>query len=477
MSNKAPENRLTAPVAEMPGIHIKTFGCQMNEYDSQKMYSMFSATHQLVDSANDAEIVIVNTCSIREKAEKKLYDTLGRLREIKKVRPELIVGVGGCVAQQDGKDIIKECKSVDFVVGTHNLSLIPALVESVKNGRGPQVAVDYREEWEELPEEFDFLPPALSPQEENGYSKLTGTPAVRALVAIQRGCSKNCAFCVVPNTRGKEVSRNPQEILREIQAKVRQGAKEVLLLGQTVNSYGRDLTPRHSFEQLIRDIAKIEGLLRIRFISPHPQEVRAGFIELYGEVPQLCPQIHLPLQSGSDRILKLMNRNYRRARYLDIVQKLRDRLPQISISSDFIVGFPTETEEDFQQTLEMMETVRYGASFSFIYSPRPNTVAGDLYSSEQLIPADIAKERLQRLMEAQDRIAIEINSAKLGAVVEVLVERSAKGISSAVKGRIGENTQVEVHGEVNGSTPKIGELVKARVIHAGSWGLRAELES
>lgn len=439
------------------GVWIKTFGCQMNEYDSEKMFGLLSDDYKRVERPEDAELAIVNTCSIREKAEHKLFSLLGRLQELKEENPKMIIGVGGCVAQQEGIAISKRNRAVDFVVGTHNLSLIPSLVERAKQGGETGVAIDYRDEWEELPAEL------ANTEQQNSY---------RALVAIQRGCNKHCAFCVVPNTRGEQVSRQADEIVREITLKARLGAKEVMLLGQTVNSYGLDLQPRVKFEELIRRVAEIDGIERIRFISPHPQEVKPKFIDLYSSVPELCPHIHLPLQSGSDRVLKLMNRNYRRKRYLEIVQQLKEARPNIAISTDIIVGFPTETEQDFKQSLEIVESVGYSMSFSFTYSKRPGTEALK-HSAEHEVPLEVAKERLRRLQDLQTKITLEQNSKWVGETVEVLIEGSLKKSPEVVKGRIPENTLVELLPENSDSPkPKAGEIVRAEILRASPHALK-----
>lgn len=450
--------------SKQPGVFVKTFGCQMNEYDSEKMLQLLSSEYQAVSSAEEAEVVLVNTCSVRDKAEHKLFSLLGLLAELKANKPSMVIGVGGCVAQQEGAKIAKRNKSVDFVFGTHNLSLIPNLVQKAKQGAEVQIAVDYRDEWEELPDEFDAAPRVEG--ESRGAFGLHNTP-VRALVAIQRGCDKMCSYCVVPNTRGKQVSRSLAEIEKEVRLKVRAGAREVLLLGQTVNSYGIDLSPRVRFEALIRKLAEIEGLERIRFTSPHPAEVRKDFIELYGSIPQLCPHIHLPLQSGSDRILKLMNRNYRRDRYLKIVEAVRSRVPNIAITSDIIVGFPTETEEDFEQTLAIMQEVRYSSSYSFKYSTRPHTTAKSDFSRKEEIANEIAGERLTRLQELQSRHSEEYNAQWLGQDVDVLVEGHNKKLSF-MRGRIPQNTLLEI---VEGPA-KAGETVRARVTHCSPNALR-----
>lgn len=441
-----------------PGLYIKTFGCQMNEYDSEKLFGLLADSHQPVTSPEEATVVLVNTCSVREKGEHKLRSLLGRLRELKAERPETIVGVGGCVAQQEGNKIIQAFPTVDFVFGTHNLSLVPSLVVRAKAGVRRQVAVDYREDWEELPDLFidsDAQAPTQSSQ-------------IQALIAVQRGCNKHCSFCVVPTTRGPEVSRAPAEILREVSRKVRIGAKEVVLLGQTVNSYGRDLTPRYSFEELVKAVSEIAGVRRIRFISPHPQDVRPEFVKLYSELPTLCPHIHLPLQSGSDRILKLMNRNYRVKRYLEIVQLLKSECPGIAISTDIIVGFPTETEEDFQQTLRVMQEVRYISSYSFKYSKRPNTTA--LRHTAE-VESEVADRRLAELQQVQRQITEEINVGTIGKTVQVLVEGPSKRISSLMRGRNLQNVPVKFSGE----EVAVGDEVEVMVTGCGAFGLDGQL--
>lgn len=437
------------------GVYVKTFGCQMNEYDSEKVIGFLSKDYQKVDSPLNAELVFVNTCSVREKGEHKLFSLLGRLRDLKKKNPDLIIGVGGCVAQQEGESIIKRNEAVDFVVGTHNLSLVPSLVKAVKEGRGRQVAVDYREDWENLNENFEL-------EDISADIKNNLLQGARGLVSIQRGCNKKCAFCVVPTTRGPEVSRDPQEILREVKLKARIGAKEIVLLGQTVNSYGKDLEPRYPFEDLIKRIAEVDGIKRIRFTSPHPAEVKPSFIKLYAEVPQLCSHIHLPLQSGSDRILKLMNRNYKSRRYLDIVESLIAEVPNIAITSDIIVGFPTETEEDFQNTLDIMNKVKYHLSYSFKYSRRPNTRAIIDFKLEDEVPEEVASDRLTRLQELQSDLSLEKNQGYVGKVKDVLIENKYTK-SDSWKGRIAENITVEVIGD----NIKQGDMLNV-IIKAGS---------
>jgi tRNA-2-methylthio-N6-dimethylallyladenosine synthase len=433
-------------------LFVKTFGCQMNEWDSIKVAQLLSERYALCESEADADLIFINTCSVREKGEHKLRSYLGTLREFKLKNPGLIIGIGGCVAQQEGRTLARQHREVDFVVGTHNLSLVPSLINSVKQGNSKQVAVDFREEWED----FTSVDQLGSP------NFLVGESPVKALVAIQRGCNKRCSFCVVPTTRGPEVSRVPAEIIREVTASTKRGAVEVLLLGQTVNSYGKDLSPRYPFERLIEDIAKIDGVKRIRFTSPHPAEVKDSFIELYGRVEKLVPHIHLPLQSGNNRILKAMNRNYKRERYLEIVARLRDRVPDLAITTDIIVGFPTETEDEFQDTLSIVNEVRFQSAFSFIYSSRPNTVARDAFGRADDVPSDQVARRMRELIKLQTDISGQLNARLLGSNVQVLIESPRFG-----------RTESGVPVEILTARFAAGDIVSLRVTATSPHGLKA----
>ena len=464
-----------AKATERVGVHIKTFGCQMNEYDSEKIFNLLSDNYKPVQLVDEAEVVIINTCSVREKGEQKLFSFLGRLAKEKKAGRELVVGVCGCVAQQEGKRIIERERSVDFVVGTHNLSLIPELLERARKGADSQVCIDYRDEWEELPSEFDSFTEVHGEEsfQKDSFGSFYSPP--RAMVAIQRGCNKHCSFCVVPTTRGKEVSRDPQEILREVKYKASAGAKEVMLLGQTVNSYGRDLSPRYPFERLVEEIASIPQIKRVRFTSPHPQDVRKGFLDLYANVAELCPHIHLPLQSGSNRILKLMNRNYNVERYIDIVNSVRERSPDIAITSDIIVGFPTETDKDFERTMEIVEQTNYSSVFSFKYSIRPNTVAKTEFGSEDEVREDIKSTRLTTLQARQKEITHQYHSTFVGNKTEVLIEKIVltDGNNRLLRGRNPQNILVEM-GERDANT-KLGDLVDVTVQSASPYSLKGEV--
>ncbi len=433
-------------------LFIKTFGCQMNMYDSDKLEKILEDGYQAVAQASEADLILVNTCSVREKPEQKLYSLLGEYRALKKLNPNLLIGVGGCVAQQEGQKIVKRNKDVDFVFGTHNLSMVPALIELRQNGSKPQVAVDYRDEWEDLP------------------LGLSDKSRVSVFVSISRGCNKNCTYCIVPTTRGKEVSRDANEIIREIKIAVHRGAKEVVLLGQTVNSYGLDLNPRMKFVQLLEKVSEIEGLERIRFTSPHPQEIRPDFYDLVADNPKVCRHIHMPLQSGNDRILRLMNRNYRRQRYLDIINGLKARVPDIAITTDIIVGFPGETEEEFQDTLDLMKTLEFDGSYSYMFSPRPGTKA-------ELMPESLDAagklDRLQRLQAIQAEITERRLQSWIGKQVEVLIDGPSSFDGTKMQGRTSQNMIVNL--ELNYPELEPGHTVNVIVNAASKYTLKGSI--
>lgn len=443
---------LRSTPSEKPGVYIRTFGCQMNEYDSQKLARILEQDYDVVDNPESASLILVNTCSVREKPENKLYSLLGQVKKLKSNRADVMIGVGGCVAQQEGDSIVKRSDAVDFVFGTHNLSLVPSLIERRRETGRPQVAVDYRDEWEELP------------------LGLQGGSRVSSLVSISRGCNKNCSYCIVPTTRGKEVSRAVDEILREARIAVARGAREIVLLGQTVNSYGLDLIPRVKFVDLLERVAAIEGIERIRFTSPHPQEIKKDFISLVCDSPKICRHVHMPLQSGSDRILKLMNRNYRRARYLDIIGEMRARVPDMGITTDIIVGFPTETDEDFRQTLEVMEIVQFQNSYSFMFSKRPGTPAAEMDGE---IAPEVSLQRLQELQALQNDLCQIVLQSWVGKVVEVLIDGPSKADGSILQGRTSQNITVNLAEAYNWLSP--GDIVPVFIDHAARFTLRGSV--
>jgi len=440
-------------------VYIRTYGCQMNEYDTQKLFKILEPNYTPAESAENADLVLINTCSVRDKPEQKLYSLLGEMRDLKKTKPSMMVGVCGCVAQQEGENIVKKSRAVDFVFGTHNLSLVPSLIEMRKGGAPPQVAVDYRDEWEELPLGFAEQDPTRNGQ--RGH--------VTAFVSISRGCNKNCTYCIVPTTRGPEVSRSTDEIIREVKIAVHRGSKEIVLLGQTVNSYGLDLTPRVSFVELLKRVSAIEGVERIRFTSPHPQEVRKDFIELVTSDPKICRHIHMPLQSGSDRILKLMNRNYRRDKYLKIIDALKSRVPDIGITTDIIVGFPGESEQDFQDTLEIMEIVQFDNSYSFAFSPRPGTVAAAM--EDELSHAEKIR-RLQILQAKQEEIMHNRLAGWVGKTAEVLLDSRNLHDNECFQGRISQNFMVNL--TKPDSSLALGQRVQVAIYGQNRFTLQGE---
>lgn len=435
-------------------LYIKTYGCQMNEYDSAKLAALLENSHELTESPEVADLILVNTCSVRDKPEQKLYSLLGRLRELKEARPGLLIGVGGCVAQQEGERIAERSNVVDFVFGTHNLSLVPSLVQLRKHGAPVQVAVDYRDEWEELPPGF-------------------GTPSrVSVFVSVSRGCNKNCTYCIVPTTRGPEVSRSLEEITREIRLAVHRGAREVTLLGQTVNSWGRDLSPRKRFSDLVYAVAEIPKLERIRFTSPHPQEVRDDFIECMRSTPKLCRHVHMPLQSGSDAVLRAMNRNYRMRRYFEIIDALREGVPDVAITTDLIVGFPGESEKDFADTLAAVERVQFDESYSFMFSPRPGTPAADM---EDDVTAEEKLRRLQQLQALQQEISSRRLTSWVGKEVEVLLEAPSAENPALFSGRTSQHWMVNLVEVADGV--QLGDTVSVRVEGTSRYTLRGRVVS
>jgi len=435
------------PGAELKGVYIHTFGCQMNVYDSEKLGVLLENTHQPVSKPEDADLILINTCSIREKAEHKLYSLVGGLRSLKEKNTDLLIGVGGCVAQQEGAEIIKRASLVDFVFGTHNLSLVPALIQNIQKGAGKQVAVDYREDWETLP--------------------LHGpTGRASAFITISRGCNKNCAYCIVPTTRGPEVSRPIAEILQEVRLAATRGVREVTLLGQTVNSYGLDLSPRMKFSQLLEKVAEVDGIDRIRFTSPHPQEIRDDFFRILHDNPKVCRHVHMPMQSGSDRVLKAMNRNYRMKKFHRIVEGLRDACPSVAITTDIIVGFPGETEEEFRETLKAMNEIRFDSSYSFAFSPRPGTEAERL--SEQL-PESVKRERLLELQALQQDHTAEKLTAWIGQETEVLIDGFVKSNPELVQGRNSQNILIHLEQPEEDLGP--GMMTKVRITRSSRYTL------
>ncbi len=439
----------------MPGkLHIRTFGCQMNEYDTAKMAEVLRDSHglALTDEPERADVLLLNTCSVREKAQEKVFSQLGMWREWKQARPDLIIGVGGCVASQEGEAILRRAPFVDLVFGPQTLHRLPRMLEEARARRRAVVDVSFPEI-----EKFDHLP-------------MPRSESVSAFVSIMEGCSKYCTFCVVPYTRGEEFSRPFDDIIAEVAELAAQGVREVTLLGQNVNAYrGRT----HEGDEadlalLISYVAAIDGIDRIRYTTSHPVEMSDSLIQSYAEVPELVSHLHLPVQSGSDRILALMKRKHMVLEYRNIVRKLREARPDLSLSSDFIVGFPGETEADFEATLKLVADLGFDHSFSFISSPRPGTPAASLPDD---VPLAVKKERLARLQDLLNRQAAAISAAMVGTVQNVLVTGPSKKNPRQLCGRTQNNRVVNFNGEAS----LIGQFVNVNITESLPNSLRGEL--
>ncbi len=436
-------------------LFIRTFGCQMNEYDSDKMADVLNAAEGVVktDNPEEADIILFNTCSVREKAQEKVFHDLGRVKHLKKLNPNLVIGVGGCVASQEGDAIVARAPYVDVVFGPQTLHRLPQLIAERKEKGKAAVDVSFPEI-----EKFDAMPPA----EVKGAS---------AFVSIMEGCSKFCTFCIVPYTRGGEVSRPFDDVLTEVAGLAANGVGEVTLLGQNVNAYRGDMAEtdeKADLALLIEYIAEIPGIERIRYTTSHPREMSDRLIETYRKVPKLVSHLHLPVQAGSDRVLAAMKRGYMTIEYKSIIRKLRAARPDISLSSDFIVGFPGETDEDFEKTMKLIDDVGFDNSFSFIYSPRPGTPAVEMDDST---PAEVKSARLSRLQKRIDEQAQVISQAMVGSIQRVLVEGVSKKDAHELAGRTDNNRIVNFIGN-----PRlINTFVDVRITSALPHSLRGEI--
>jgi len=445
----------------MKKVFIKTFGCQMNEYDSDKMADVLNASHGLIktDTAEDADVILLNTCSVREKAQEKVFSDLGRLRELKLIKPDLVIGVGGCVASQEGAAIVKRAPYVDLVFGPQTLHRLPQLLDQRRTSGLSQVDISFPEI-----EKFDHLPPA----------KVDG-PA--AFVSIMEGCSKYCSYCVVPYTRGEEVSRRFDDVLAEIAGLAAQGVKEVTLLGQNVNAYrgvmsdGAAGGETADFALLIEYVAEIDGIERIRYVTSHPKEFTQRLIDCYAKVPKLVDHLYLPAQHGSDRILAAMKRGYTSLEYKSILRRLREVRPNIAISSDFIVGFPGETDADFDAMMKLIDDIGYDNSFSFIFSPRPGTPAANLQDDT---PHDVKLKRLQRLQAVIDANTRRYSLQMVGTVQRILVEGPSRKDPEEMQGRSENNRVVNFAGGPNAAR-LVGQLVDVTISESFGYSLRGEL--
>lgn len=436
-------------------LYIKTFGCQMNEYDSEKMADVLNAEKglELTDNPEEADVILLNTCSIREKAQEKVFSDLGRINLLKKKKPDLLIGVGGCVASQEGATILQRAPYVDIVFGPQTLHRLPELIEQKEATGRAQVDVSFPEI-----EKFDHLPPARV----NGPT---------AYVSIMEGCSKYCSYCVVPYTRGEEISRPLEDVLVEVADLADQGVKEINLLGQNVNAYRGTVGEQGEiadFAMLLELIHEIPGVERIRYITSHPKEMTKRLIEAHGKLPKLVPFLHLPVQAGSDRVLAAMKRGYTSLEYKSVVRNLYKVRPDLTLSSDFIVGFPGETEEDFEATLKLIKDLNIDTSFSFIYSRRPGTPAADLPDDT---PYEVKLERLQRLQALVNKQARAFSEKMLGTNQKVLVEGFSKRDSEELMGRTENNRIVNFKGPES----LVGQMVTVKITDIYTNSLRGEL--
>ena len=436
-------------------LFIRTFGCQMNEYDSDKMADVLAASEPIIrtDTPEEADIILFNTCSVREKAQERVFHDLGRVRPLKQAKPDLIIGVGGCVATQEGEAIVRRAPYVDIVFGPQTLHRLPQLIAERRHSKKAQVDVSFPEI-----EKFDHLPPAR-------------TEGASAFISIMEGCSKFCTYCIVPYTRGDEVSRPFDDVLAEVAGLAEQGVGEVTLLGQNVNAYRGKIGSGEEtadLAMLIEYIAEIPGIERIRYTTSHPREMTARLVETYAKVPKLVSHLHLPVQSGSDRVLAAMKRGYTTLEYKSLVRKLRAVRPDISLSSDFIVGFPGETAADFEKTMRLIDDVGFDASFSFIYSARPGTPAAELADDT---PQDIKLERLMRLQKRIDALAQGVSQSMVGTVQRVLVEGVSKKGEGELAGRTDNNRVVNFAGH-----PRlVNRFIDVRIVSAMPHSLRGEV--
>ncbi|SDR01720.1 tRNA (N6-isopentenyl adenosine(37)-C2)-methylthiotransferase MiaB [Thermostaphylospora chromogena] len=434
---------------------VRTYGCQMNVHDSERLCGLLEeAGYVRAAEGETADVVVFNTCAVRENADNRLYGNLGHLRPVKARNPHMQIAVGGCLAQKDQGEIVRRAPWVDVVFGTHNIGSLPVLLERARVQREAQV---------EIKESLEVFPSTLPTRRESPYA---------AWVSISVGCNNTCTFCIVPSLRGKEKDRRPGDVLREIRALVEQGVLEVTLLGQNVNTYGVEFGDRFAFGKLLRACGEIEGLERVRFTSPHPAAFTDDVIAAMAETPNVMPQLHMPLQSGSDRILRAMRRSYRAERFLGIIERVRAAIPDAAISTDIIVGFPGETEEDFQATLDVVRRSRFAQAFTFQYSIRPGTPAAEM---DGQVPKEVVQDRYERLVALQEEISWEENRAQVGKVVEVLVaegEGRKDDATRRLSGRAPDNRLV--HFAPGGTAPRPGDVATVKITYAAPHHLVAD---
>jgi tRNA-2-methylthio-N6-dimethylallyladenosine synthase len=442
----------------MRTYEVRTYGCQMNVHDSERLRGLLEdAGYVRAPEGDQADVVVFNTCAVRENADNKLYGNLGHLAPVKAKKPGMQIAVGGCLAQKDKATITKKAPWVDVVFGTHNIGSLPVLLERARIAEESQV---------EILESLDVFPSTLPTRRESPYS---------AWVSVSVGCNNTCTFCIVPALRGREKDRRPGDVLAEVEALVAEGVLEVTLLGQNVNSYGVEFGDRYAFSKLLRACGAIEGLERVRFTSPHPRDFTADVIEAMAETPNVMPSLHMPLQSGSDQILKTMRRSYRRDRYLKIIEDVRAAMPDAAITTDIIVGFPGETEEDFQGTLDVVRQARFAGAFTFQYSKRPGTPAE---SMEDQVPRDVVQERYERLVALQEEMAWDENKKIVGRSLEVLVaegEGRKDAATHRLSGRAQDNRLVHFALPEGVEKPRPGDVATVEVTYAAPHHLVADV--
>ncbi|MGB8994423.1 MAG: tRNA (N6-isopentenyl adenosine(37)-C2)-methylthiotransferase MiaB [Pseudonocardiaceae bacterium] len=447
---------MTASTEQCPrSYRVRTYGCQMNVHDSERLAGLLESAGY-VPAGQDAtpDVVVLNTCAVRENADNRLYGNLGQLRPIKSAHPGMQIAVGGCLAQKDRGEIIRRAPWVDVVFGTHNIGSLPVLLARARHNDAAQI---------EIAESLEVFPSALPAKRDSAHS---------AWVSISVGCNNTCTFCIVPALRGKEVDRRPGDVLAEVQALVAEGVLEVTLLGQNVNAYGVDFGNRRAFGDLLRACGKIDGLERVRFTSPHPRDFTSDVIDAMAATPNVCHQLHMPLQSGSDSVLAAMRRSYRAQRYLKIVEEVRAAMPDAALSTDIIVGFPGEAEADFQATLDVVGTARFAQAFTFQYSRRPGTPAADMAGQ---VPKPVVQERYERLVALQESISWELNRNLTGSVVEVLVSEGEGRKDAATRRMSGRARDGRlVHFEPGDSEIRPGDVVLAEITYGAPHHLVAD---
>ncbi|TDE14025.1 tRNA (N6-isopentenyl adenosine(37)-C2)-methylthiotransferase MiaB [Jiangella asiatica] len=436
---------------------VRTYGCQMNVHDSERLAGLLEdAGYAKAEGGAPADVVVLNTCAVRENADNKLYGNLGHLASVKAGRDGMQIAVGGCLAQKDRSEIVRRAPWVDVVFGTHNVGSLPALLDRARIEDEAQV---------EIIEALETFPSDLPSRRESPYA---------AWVAISVGCNNTCTFCIVPALRGRERDRRPGDILAEVRALVAEGVIEITLLGQNVNAYGVEFGDRYAFGKLLRTVGAVDGLERVRFTSPHPRDFTDDVIAAMAETPTVMPQLHMPLQSGSDRVLRAMRRSYRQERYLGIVEKVREAMPHAAITTDIIVGFPGETDDDFEQTLHVVREARFASAFTFQYSKRPGTPAATM---DDQVPADVVRKRYQRLAELVEQVAWDESRAFVGRDVEVLVaegEGRKDGATHRLSGRAEDNRLVHFSVPAGAPSPRPGDMVTVQVSYAAPHHLVAD---